>query len=281
MNEIQKVELNLLKEFVKVCEKNNLRYFMVGGSALGCVRHKGFIPWDDDIDVAMPREDYEKFMKMQDELPSYCFIQNYKTDPHYIYNYGKLRDSRTTFIESYYKYHRINHGVWIDIFPLDGISSKMKPSKKFAPKLYYFWFNVWMMYLPSLFRKPKKGTIIKDLFFNLVALLTCWLNLFHLRNKWVDKLMVNPKFDESVMIANCLGKSPSKEAMPSSFFGKGVKIQFEDIEVNCPSDYDGYFQWLFGDYMKLPPEEQRVGHHYNKGFSLTQGYQDYIKEHKI
>ena len=66
MNEIQKVELNLLKEFVKVCEKNNLRYFMVGGSALGCVRHKGFIPWDDDIDVAMPREDYEKFMKMQD-----------------------------------------------------------------------------------------------------------------------------------------------------------------------------------------------------------------------
>ena len=153
MNEIQKVELNLLKEFVKVCEKNNLRYFMVGGSALGCVRHKGFIPWDDDIDVAMPREDYEKFMKMQDELPSYCFIQNYKTDPHYIYNYGKLRDSRTTFIESYYKYHRINHGVWIDIFPLDGISSKMKPSKKFAPKLYYFWFNVCVMIFSTIISK--------------------------------------------------------------------------------------------------------------------------------
>ena len=114
MNDLQKKQLDILKAFIKVCEKHNLRYFLVGGTALGAIRHKGFIPWDDDIDVGMPREDYDKFVLLQDEYKGTpYFIQTYKTDPCYIYNFGKLRDSSTTFIESQYKNHRINHGVWI------------------------------------------------------------------------------------------------------------------------------------------------------------------------
>ena len=123
MNELQQKELELFKAFVRVCEKHNLKYFLVGGSALGAIRHKGSIPWDDDIDVGMPREDYDKFCELQYEYEGTpYFIQNFKSDPCYIYNYGKLRDSSTTFIENTYKNNRINHGVWIDIFTIYGFS---------------------------------------------------------------------------------------------------------------------------------------------------------------
>ena len=138
MNALQEKQLNILKYFIKVCEKHNLQYFLVGGSTLGAIRHKGFIPWDDDIDVGMPRKDYDKFVELQSEFEGTpYFIQTFKTDPCYIYNYGKLRDSSTTFIENTFKQHRINHGVWIDIFPIDGFSKEMMPREKLAKKVTY------------------------------------------------------------------------------------------------------------------------------------------------
>ena len=91
MNDLQKCQLDLLKAFVAVCEKHNLRYFLVAGSCLGAVRHQGFIPWDDDIDVGMPREDYDKYIELQKEYEgTKYFIQTYKTDPHYLYNFAKV-----------------------------------------------------------------------------------------------------------------------------------------------------------------------------------------------
>ena len=112
MNDLQKKQLEILKAFIKVCEKYNLRYFLVGGTCLGAARHKGFIPWDDDIDVGMPREDYDKYVLLQKEYEGTpYFIQTWKSDPRYCYNFAKLRDSSTTFIENYFMSHRINHGV--------------------------------------------------------------------------------------------------------------------------------------------------------------------------
>ena len=88
MNELQKCQFEILKEFIKVCKENNLQYYLVGGTCLGAVRHKGFIPWDDDIDVAMPRKDFNKFVALQDKFPKHLFIQTYKTDKNFIYNYA-------------------------------------------------------------------------------------------------------------------------------------------------------------------------------------------------
>ncbi|MDD6302278.1 MAG: LicD family protein [Bacillales bacterium] len=281
MNDLQKVELDLLKEFVRVCNENNLKYYLIGGTLLGAVRHKGFIPWDDDIDVAMPRKDYNKLMKLKDEFPSYYFLQNYKTDPHYIYNYAKLRDSRTTYIENFYVCHKINHGVWIDIFPIDAVSKKKKPSKRFRHRFFYVWWNVYLMYLPGLFRKFHKKTFFKDLGLNIVALLTFLGNPFHLRNKWLDYYASHRNYDESVLVANYMGNIPNKAAMPKEFFLDGIEVEFEGNKYIGPKDYDGYLTWVYGDYMKLPPEEKRVGHHYDKGFDLNKGYEEYSKEHRI
>ena len=151
MNDLQKRLLVIFKAFAEVCEKHNLSYFLNGGSCLGAIRHKGFIPWDDDIDVMMPREDYEKFLTLQKEYEGTpYFIQCWKTDPHYIYGYAKLRDSSTTFIEDNYVNHRINHGVWIDIFPIDGMSKEPIDRAKCAKKVKFIWWQTYMAYLPSL-----------------------------------------------------------------------------------------------------------------------------------
>ena len=141
MNDLQKRLLVILKEFARVCGKHNLRYFLNGGTCLGAIRHKGFIPWDDDVDVMMPREDYEKFLTLQYEYEGTpYFIQSWKSDPRYTYGFAKLRDSSTTFIEDFYRNHRINHGVWIDIFPLDGMAKKPIPREKCAKRVKFMWF---------------------------------------------------------------------------------------------------------------------------------------------
>ncbi len=281
MNELQKTLLEMLKEFVRVCEENNLTYFLVGGTALGAVRHKGFIPWDDDIDVAMPRNDYEKFLLLQDKFPKKYFIQTYKTDKNYILNYAKLRNSETTYIENYYQTANINHGVWIDIFPLDGMAKKMKDPASLAYKVKYTWWNTYMMYLPSLKRKIHLKTFFKDVSLTIVGLLFFWLNFLHLRNKWTNFIMQRIPYDSAVMVGNLCGINYKKEAMPKEIFQKGTAGVFEGVKVNLPYDYDRYLTLLFKDYMKLPPKEKQVGHHNNKGYSLEVGYKEYIKSHNL
>ena len=282
MNDLQQVQLNILKEFIRVCKKHNLTYYLVGGTCLGAVRHKGFIPWDDDIDVGLPRKDYDKFIELQDEFKGTgLFIQTYKSDPKYIYNYAKLRDSRTTYIENYYKTIQINHGVWIDIFPIDGMSKIVKDPIKFKGKVKRTWFNVFLEYPWSMRRKFSKRTFFKDLGLNLIAILFFWTNCFHYRNKHVDRVVTKIKYDDAVLVGNYFGTNAKKEAMPKEIFEEGSKGIFEGVEVSLPKDADRYLTLLFRDYMKLPPLDKQVGHHYNSGYSLTQGYEEYIKEHRM
>ena len=282
MTDSQKKELEVLKAFINVCEKHNLRYFGCYGTALGAIRHKGFIPWDDDVDVAMPREDYEKFLKLQNEFEGTpYFIQTFKTDPHYIYNFAKLRDSSTTYIESLLANHRINHGVWIDIFPVDGMSKKIKPIKKFKKKIIYIWMQQYFCFPGGYIKKIKKGTIIKDFLFDLVGILTFIFNPFHLRNKYTEAIMKHNKMEECPLSGSYFGFYFEKEVMPTKIFLEYTKVPFEDIEINVPKDYDGYLKAIYNDYMTPPKKEQQIGHHYDKGIDLSTPYDEYMRAHKI
>ena len=282
MNDLQKKQLDILKEFIRVCKKHNLHYFLVGGTCLGAIRHKGFIPWDDDIDVGMPRADFDKFMLLQDEFKGTpLFIQNYKTDSKYIYNFAKLRDSSTTFIEDFYANHRINHGVWIDIFPIDGMSYEEKESKKLAYKIRHVWFNIYLAYLPALRRTVRKETWFKDICLNIVAGLFYVFDIAHYRNKYIDRYVRKIDYDKAKMVGNYFGFNMKKEAMPKEWFDEYIEVDFEDIKVSVLKEYDKYLTKLYGNYMKYPPLDKQVGHHYNKGLSLTEGYKDYIKRNRI
>lgn len=281
MNELQSCQLNILKEFIKVCKNNNLRYYLVGGTCLGAVRHKGFIPWDDDIDVAMPREDYDKFITLQKEFNEPYFIQTYKSDKNYIYNYAKVRDSSTTFIENFFACTQMNHGVWIDVFPLDGMSYEIKPAIKFAKKVKATWHQAFLMYLPSLKRKIRLKTLWKDIPLNIIAYLFFFLNVGHYRNKLVDKKVTKIKYEDAVLVGNFFGTNAKKEAMPKEIFLEGSIGTFEEIEVTLPKDVDKYLTLLFNNYMQLPPVKQQVGHHHDKGLSLKESYISYMKKHNL
>lgn len=282
MNNLQRKQLDILKEFIRVCDKYNLRYFLVGGTCLGAARHKGFIPWDDDIDVAMPRSDYDKYIKLQKEYNNTpYFIQTWRSDKHYMYNYAKLRDSSTTYIENYWWCHQINHGVWIDIYPLDGFDNKIKSREKYASRIKRIWFAVWLSYLGSMFRKFRLKTFFKDLGLNIVAILFYLLNPFHMRQRIIDRKVKKRNFDKCLIVGNYFGINAKKEAMPKELFDEYILLDFEDIKCKVPKDYDKYLTLLFGDWRKLPPKEKQIGHHFDKGLDVNIDYKTYIKEHNI
>lgn len=282
MNDLQKCQLEILKQFIRVCEKYNLRYFLVGGTALGAIRHKGFIPWDDDIDVGMPRKDYDIYITLQKEYEGTpYFIQNYHTDKNFVYNYSKLRNSETTYVEDNFVHQQFNHGVWIDIFPYDGTPVKTKDNPvKFKNKVYWTWFNFFLCYPFSLLRKFSKRTFFKDLGLNIIALLFFWCNIGHYRNKHIDKVIHKYDFDQSEYVAVWFGTNPKKEAMKREIFDGVKKVPFEDIEANVPYDYDAYLTALYHDYMTPPPLDKQVGHHHHKGCDLNVDYKTYRKEHR-
>ena len=281
MNKLQECQFKMLKKFIEVCKKYNLRYYLIGGTALGAVRHKGFIPWDDDIDVAMPRPDYDKFITLQKDFEDPFFIQTYHSDKNYIYNYAKLRNSSTTFIESYFALNHMNQGVWIDIFPLDGMSYKNVEPKTLGRKVRSSWHQAWAMYPYALKRRFSFRTLYLDIPLNLCALICSFLNVGQYRNKMLDRQIKKIPFDKALLVGNLLGTDSNKQAMPLEIYGKGSVGTFEGIEVMLPENYDEYLTRIYGDYMQLPPKEKQVGHHYNKGFSLEIGYKEYFKKHHI
>lgn len=153
MNELQQAEFALLKAFDQVCAKLGLKYFLVCGSALGAAKYRGFIPWDDDIDVALYREDYEIFCAHAAALlPEHLFVQNYRTDPAFPAIYSKLRDSNTTYIEKSARHLPIHHGIFIDVFPLDGY-----PDGRLARRRLEFFKRLYKHALAAAFSLDRSG----------------------------------------------------------------------------------------------------------------------------
>ena len=278
MNELQAKQLEMLKVFISICDKHDLNYILVGGTCLGAIRHKGFIPWDDDIDVGMLREDYERFLEIAPkELSEQYFLQNYKTDHNYIYGFSKIRDNKTTYVEDFFANHDINHGVWIDIFPIDGYTDKDIPIKKLKGRMNSFKWHIWLSYLPSLFRKFRKRTFFKDLLFNIIAVIFYPFNIAHFHQKQLDKMGKQYPTDKATLVGNYLYCFTGKiEALPPRIYRETIKVPFEDTYARVPKDYDTYLKCLYGDYMRLPKEEDRVGHHHDKGLSFTIGWEEYL-----
>ena len=245
---LQEIELNLLKEFLLICKKENLHYYLLGGTLLGAVRHKGFIPWDDDVDIGMPRKDYEKFISCaQKYLPEYCFLQTFRTDPQYPFPFAKIRDNRTIYKEFLLSKLQINHGVWIDIFPLDFCSTNYK----------------WLTFLQRiLFKRTSCKFVFKKNFIQrMLQVLSCIICPSWKKSiEWHDKLLQAQESD-ATMMANFCGRYGRKEMVPSSWFKEPVYLEFEGLKVAAPTEYHKYLTHIYGNYMQLPPEEKRVSLH--------------------
>ena len=265
LQELKEIEKNIFLEFISVCEALNLKYYIIGGTLLGAVRHSGFIPWDDDIDVGMLREDYEIFLeKGQELLPEGYFIQSNRTDAEYSNCFAKIRNSNTTYLETIVNNRNINHGVFIDIFPLDFYPDDRKLRKHFAFRKKILDVRINSVY--NLKNKSQKQKLIEMLAKTIYP-------SFRTACKKRDKLLKS--FRNGTLLANHGGAWGHKEIIPSEWYGDGTMLKFDGIDVRVPIKYDRWLTQVYGDYMQLPPEEKRHPHHYIDVIDLKQSYTKY------
>ncbi|MBQ7500459.1 MAG: LicD family protein [Clostridia bacterium] len=272
MNELQKTEFALLRRFVEICEKNGLEYYLVCGSCLGAVKYGGFIPWDDDIDVALPRKDYETFCKTAPGLlDGNMFLQTYKTDRYFPNFYAKLRNSDTAYIENSVKNIDMNHGVCIDIFPLDGY-----PDDKTEQNKIERFKKSYSIKMSTAFDTGSASPKVKALAFA--------EKLIHINNdrrKLIEKandLFSSYPTETSAIWCNHGNWQGALEYAPREQYGKGSEAFFEGLKVRIPELYDEYLTQKYGDWRADLPDEEKKGHHYFAVCDTKRSYKDYIEK---
>lgn len=254
--EVQEKELLILKEIDRICSKENIKYSVCAGTLIGAIRHKGFIPWDDDIDVFMLRDEYMRFREAcKKQLGGQFFYQNHDTDPEYYYLFDKIRLNDTVFKESYIAKYKIHHGVYVDVFPLDAI-----PDNRFLFTWQYlrFQFNrlgVHAKYMDLEARSGKKKKIF--------SILRALYSPFSLEKLYRRAQAISVKYNGAPCREVCSFHSTyhTKDRLEKSICEELQRQPFEDMEVWIPSRCDGYLRGIYGDYMQLPPEEKRHTQH--------------------
>jgi lipopolysaccharide cholinephosphotransferase len=255
LEELKKIELDILIYIDQVCEKNNLRYFLCGGTLLGAIRHKGFIPWDDDIDISMPRPDYDKFVKILKEADNKYKILTPEQEDYY-YNFSKVVDSETILNECNHQTID-NMGVYVDVFPLEGMPIDQDECEKHFIKLDKIRKRInSFSYLKPSFRKNiihyiKHLNLYKK---NKKSSLTIF-------QKEYEQCVKKYNYDESDFIYATGGAYGRKDIFPKEMFLNFIKVEFEGASFFVPQEFDAYLKHLYGDYMKLPPIEKRVSNH--------------------
>ena len=261
MDLLHQVDLDIVKEVVAICEKHGLTYFMLGGTMLGAIRHKGFIPWDDDIDLGIPRKDYDRFLEIAPkELSKHLRLVNYHTDPEYHYYITRILDTETKVEEERIGNDNRYTNASIDIFPVDGT-----PNNKLLRKIYFFrvlYHRALMSlcYKDSIDRKRPRGTAEKALLWVMERLPVEKITTPYKQKEKIDKLLRKQKVEGAMFIGNIMGAYRTKEIVPARFYGKGKMYPFEDIELRGMELADEYLKWTYGDYMQLPPGNKRKTH---------------------
>lgn len=268
MNELQSKLLDILKWFHSFCEENGLKYYVAYGTLLGAVRHNGFIPWDDDIDVHMPRNDYERFIALTFEKKQEKFLvesyRNGKKD--FCYAFSKIYDTNTSLIEK--KYKSIIRGVYIDVFPLDGLPADEKKSNKFLKRL--------CLKKNILYTRTVALRKDRELKKNIAIILSRLIPSFILNNqkliREIDNFSRSYSYEQSVYVGSLLSGEGMKERLDKSIFGNPVKYKFESLYVYGPEKSDEYLTHFYGDYMLLPPVNERKSNHRNEMIDLEKAF---------
>lgn len=258
LRQLQLKELESLLFFKDFCEKNELRWYLLGGCVIGAVRHKGFIPWDDDIDIIMPRPDWERMLKLwKEQVDSKRFLM-LKTDEGEIFTgniFATLVDTSATMVKENQKDIDVPHGIVTDIFPIDGC-----PDSKFQRYMQFFWTLIYSLFI-SEFVPEKHGGIIA---FGSKVLLSVFRSRKTRTKIWKFAEKQLKKYDfETHEFSTELYAGPyyMKKKYPQKAFAKETYLEFENMMLPVMQGYEEYLSIAFDDYMELPPVEKQVPHH--------------------
>lgn len=262
LKDIQAVEYDLLERLIEICNQNNLVYYAIYGTLLGAVRHQGIINWDDDMDIALPRKDYDQFIRIAHQelqFPYYLQVQEYD-DSYFCGGYAKLQNLNTTAITYQNWINKNNSGIWIDIFPLDEFDeNEIRRQKQFeqlrqTQKLLY----------AKTFRKtgkPLRGIEKKQ--WDLLRMKARWISHKKLCDELYERLTEGSRYDTQWMgVLARYYETCSYAAFHKSYFGEGRMVPFGKLKIRIPNRAEDILSALYGDdYMAMPPKERRQSHH--------------------
>lgn len=250
IDELKKIQLKILDDVVAFCDKENLTYFLAYGTLIGAIRHNGYIPWDDDIDLVMPRDDYDYFLRHYNRSTERYKVLDYEVDPKYLYPFGKVIDTETLLNENCYIDYEL--GVNIDIFPLDEVDAegKMLRHERMVRKIIFFktmpWSNKRSL-MKNIVLTLGRGVCSVVPLESLIKHTICYAK--KLRGTGSEKLSVPVDGASSVKV------------WEKKWFEEVEYHQFEGKEYKIPKEYDVWLRAVYGNYMELPPEDQRESLH--------------------
>lgn len=255
-SELQHIEFRILQYIKNICESNHIQYYLVGGTALGAIRHQGFIPWDDDVDIAMLRDDYEHFCSVMEKDSSDYKLLSINNNKKYSLPLAKVIDTNTVLYQLYQK-DICELGVYVDIFILDNVPQERESQNKLV-KGQIVLNRLWNA---AQNKDHSEDNIFKAVF-KAVGRRILWIIGPRFFAKLLDKRAQKYRYSDtnmcgSLTYSTILGKS----IYPKSFFSAGKKVLFENDEFIAPLLVEEYLKNDYGDYMQLPPIEKRISHH--------------------
>lgn len=256
LHKLHRVILIIADEIKRVCEKNNIQYSLDGGSLIGAVRHKGFIPWDDDLDVDMTREDYEKFISVcQTDLGEAFSLLTWENDPEYPKGFCKILLKDTKVVEKECVNTRYKQGIYVDIFPWDNVPKNRCLEKIQQFRIYYY---KKILHMHSNCDVPHGSGMLKKAVFGLIKICSKLYTHEKLVKNFTKELM---RYDKSAYVSCMVGVYGYKRTKISSeIFSEYISMQFEDRTYDTIKEYHQLLTKIYGDYMKIPPVEERRIH---------------------
>ena len=259
LRQLQLIELDILKEVLSVFEKNHISYFALGGTMLGAVRHKGFIPWDDDIDIGIPREEYERLDSIADQFPEHLKLCSFPRDHSYMYYISRVVDERVTVTSDRTEIKETTP-AWIDIFPLDGM-----PDHRLTRKI-HGWHLLARRALFQIARFDQIVNVSRTNRSRIEKIIIRMVRTFHLQKylTWektysrLDRVLKKYPYAASSYNLNGMGAYKLREMVDKKIFGEGRLYPFEDIQIRGAEDSEAYLTQLYGDW-RTPADQSHHG----------------------
>ena len=246
--------LDILMAVHQVCEEHGLRYYIIAGTLLGAVRHKGFIPWDDDLDIGMPRKDYDQLMAhAQEWMPAPYEVVSYETDKTYPLPFAKVQDASTTLIERMHL--KYLGGIYIDVFPIDGVPSATSRVKTW---LHYARYEYWKRVLYLIHRDPYKHGHGPS---SWIPLLCRKVYTMQSVQRKIRQLLLKYDYEQSPLVADY--DDGRRGAMSKDVLGQPTPYDFEGETVLGVAQYDTYLSHKYGDYMTIPDGDHQRQHNFH------------------